>query len=283
LNIKLFVCCHQACEVPQNHLLVPIQVGATLSDERFPDFLSDDAGEDNISSKNRSYCELTAQYWAWKHAEADYYGFFHYRRYLYPNPGAKRPYRLEQAPSPEVLERLGYGQFEELIGQYDMIVPKGEDMHIPVWKHYAQAPFHHEEDLALTWKIILERYPEFIVAAESYLNGTICYFGNIFVMNREIFRNYCAWLFPLLSEFDKQTDISGYSPQERRVDGYLAERLLGIFVTQMRTEGGVKMLELPRVHFISQKDYFWQRLLNAALPPGSLRRSVIKGLRRGRG
>ena len=41
-----------------------------------------DNNGDNISAKNSQYCELTAQYWAWKNIDCDYYGFFHYRRYL---------------------------------------------------------------------------------------------------------------------------------------------------------------------------------------------------------
>ena len=131
-KIQLFVCCHQPSFVPEHPLLVPIQVGAALAEERFPGFLQDDVGADNLSAKNRSYCELTAQYWAWKHAEADFYGFFHYRRYLYPEPEARLPYRLERSPAPEVLDRLGYGRFGELIGRYDVILPKGEDMHLPV-------------------------------------------------------------------------------------------------------------------------------------------------------
>jgi len=89
-NINIFVACHHPIFVPNHPLLIPIQVGAALTSERFPGFLYDDTG-DNISSKNRSYCELTAQYWAWKNINVDYYGFFHYRRYLFPAINAKKP------------------------------------------------------------------------------------------------------------------------------------------------------------------------------------------------
>ena len=150
-------------------------------------------------------------------------------------------------------------------------------MHLPVWKHYAQAPFHHGEDLKLVQEILLERHPEFAGAADEYLSGSLCYFGNIFIMGREIFRNYCTWLFPLLAEFDAWADTSGYSPQERRVDGYLAERLLGVYAAWLRREGSVKMLELPRVHFIPEaKERRSKQLLNALLPPGSRRRAGAK-------
>ena len=104
-DIRLFVCCHQPSSVPEHPLLYPIQVGAALADTHFPGFLHDDSGE-NISRKNRVYCELTAQYWAWKNVEADYYGFFHYRRYLYPDTTAKRPYIIKREPSLAQLNKL---------------------------------------------------------------------------------------------------------------------------------------------------------------------------------
>ena len=123
-KIKLYVCCHRPAPVPEHPLLVPIQVGAALAGERFAGFLQDDAGE-NLSAKNRSYCELTAQYWAWKNQTADYYGFFHYRRYLYPDTRAVRPYRLAGEPALPLLEGLGYGEFGSLIEHYDLIAPWG--------------------------------------------------------------------------------------------------------------------------------------------------------------
>ena len=278
---KLFVCCHQPAEVPDHPLLVPIQVGAALAGSHFPGFLYDDAGKDNISAKNRSYCELTAQYWAWKNVAADYYGFFHYRRFLYPDTGAKAPYLVEREPSLNLLDKLGYRDFDKLIGQYDLIAPKGEDMYVPVREHYANAPYHHQKDLTTVEEILRERHPEMVEAVETYLSGTVCYFGNIYVMGRDVFHDYCAWLFPILAEFDRRTDVSGYTPQEQRVDGYLAERLFGIYLTFRRDS--LKTLELPRVHFYPAAEYHKRRLLNALLPPGSKRRSLIKRVKKGNG
>lgn len=64
-NIKIFISCHKECTLLKNKYIYPIQVGSALADKRFPDMLHDDVG-DNISSLNPMYCELTAQYWAWK-------------------------------------------------------------------------------------------------------------------------------------------------------------------------------------------------------------------------
>lgn len=269
-DIKLFVCCHQPIPVPKHPLLFPVQTGAALAEKRFPGFLYDDSG-DNISEKNRSYCELTAQYWAWKNIHADYYGFFHYRRYLYPNQEARRPYRIELKPSLDVLARLGYAQFEALIPEYDLILPKGENMYLPVRKHYADAPFHHREDLDRIERIVWEQTPEYSAAMDRYFSGSICYFGNIFIMKQQVFTDYCRWLFSILEEFDGKTDTSAYDAQERRVDGYLAERLLGVYYTRRKSE--LNTLELPRVYF--DADYK-KRMLYHLLPPGSFRRSLVK-------
>lgn len=274
-DIRLFVCCHRADPVPAHELLTPIQVGAALAGERFPGFVQDDTGE-NISAKNRSYCELTAQYWAWKNVEADYYGFFHYRRYLYPDPGAKRPYRVEREPDGALLERLGYGHFRELIDANDVLLPLREEMEIPAREHYAAAPYHRREDLELAEELVRERDPELIPALESYLSGTALYFGNISIMRREIFRDYCGWLFPLLEEFDRRADWAGRNAQEWRVDGYLAERLLGVYMTARREE--LKILELPRAHFYGAEEYGRRKALNTLLPPGTKRRAAMKKL-----
>ena len=273
-DIKLFVCCHQPVQVPRHPLLFPIQVGTALTSQKFSGFLHDDTGE-NISIKNRAYCELTAQYWVWKNIEADYYGFFHYRRYLYPEISTSQPYRIAGKPTLHLLDKLGYNNFSELIKNYDLILPIGENMHIPVREHYARAPYHHRKDLELIEQLVKQKYPEMSLALESYFSGTICYFGNIYIMRKEIFYDYCSWLFSLLEEFDHNADKKEYTSQEQRVDGYIAERLLGVYLRYK--QDNLRVLELPRVHFEPRIMQRWKmQALNFVLPPGTCRRAVFK-------
>ena len=276
-DIKLFVCCHQRVKVPNHPLLYPLQVGAALANEHYDGFLHDDTG-DNISKKNRSYCELTAQYWAWKNIQADYFGFFHYRRYLYPDTKAKLPYRIEKEPSKLLLDKLKYEEFPDLISKYDLIIPKGEDMHIPVREHYASAPYHWRRDLDLAEQIVCENSPEMAKDLKQYFSSTVCYFGNIYIMQCQVFWDYCGWLFPILEKFDRLANTTRYSAQEQRVDGYLAERLLGVYLMFQRNK--LKILELPRIHFDASfgGQKCKRRCLYFLLPPGTKRRAAIKKL-----
>ena len=65
-------------EKSNKDILIPIQVGARLSDAKLYD-TRDDYG-DNISDKNGIFCELTALYWIWKNDTHSIKGLSHYRR-----------------------------------------------------------------------------------------------------------------------------------------------------------------------------------------------------------
>ena len=87
-KIKILICCHKPSKLPQDNIFLPIHVGASLSDTDLGIQRDDQLnGEpcDNISDKNRSFCELTAIYWAWKNIKKfypalQYIGLNHYRR-----------------------------------------------------------------------------------------------------------------------------------------------------------------------------------------------------------
>lgn len=69
-------------------------------------------------------------------------------------------------------------------------------------------------------------------------------------MKKEIFFDYCSWMFPILEEFDRNTDYSTYSKEALRTPGHLSERLLNIYLMHHKRIGSNwKFKELQCVHF----------------------------------
>ena len=52
----------------------------------------------------------------------------------------------------------------------------------------------------------------------------------MFVMNKENFQNYCEWLFAILMPLKDKIPYESYGPYQKRVFGFLAERLLNVWV-----------------------------------------------------
>jgi len=261
-DIKIFVACHKPSYVPENPYLYPIQVGAALADKRLENMLHDDEGE-NISFKNKSYCELTAQYWAWKNAEADYYGFFHYRRYFSFDSNLNRDDGWGNAAYDRITEdvikelKLNPEDMEKLITQYDVIGVKGrtyprlstDGVRMDVYHEYGRAAFQHREDLDETLKVLYEKYPAYRDVAEEYMGSHVAHECNMFIMKKEIFHEYCSWLFDILEEVERRLDTTWYSVEEYRVFGYLAERLCAIYYLWLKKQKGLRVTELPKTLF----------------------------------
>lgn len=280
--VKIYVACHKPSYVPEHPLLVPIQVGAALSEKRFEGMVYDDTGL-NISMLNKSYCELTAQYWAWKNDDADYFGFFHYRRYLsFRIKDHMRPYILAYRPDEELLSRHCYDKTHmlDLISKYDLIAPIAEEMDVSMRDYYGKSAYHHIEDLELVGNILKEFYPDFSASYDKYINGTIMYPCNIYIMKRELFNDYCAWLFTILNEYDCRRGQAGYIGEEARVNGYLAERLFGVYYTWLKDNTKVKSLELQRIDFmLDRTKYLKRRIKYFIVPPNSRRTTFARLIR----
>lgn len=257
-KIKVYVSCHKNFYVPKNTLLVPVQVGAALADKHFDKMEHDDSGE-NISSKNRMYCELTAQYWAWKNnTDCDYVGFFHYRRYLnfsgndlHPDCWGNILYKRDL--DAQIIKELGIDEniMRDIITRYDVIVPTPRK--IPdgrnIYEEYLNADGQHKEDIDLALKVLIEKYPEYEKSAKDYMASNKPYEVNMFIMKNELFDDYSRWLFDILFEVEKRSDFSSYNQYELRVMGFLSERLFGIWFTHNKHKLNLKTLELQKALF----------------------------------
>lgn len=262
-DIKLFVSCHRDdVAIPDNGLVVPIQVGSALAARRFDGMLHDDEGE-SISGKNRSYCELTGQYWAWKHVDADYYGFLHYRRYFNFSdtvfPEHHEPFIFGDVVFPaNDAASLAQIDFDEasmrrVIEAHDYLAPTPVEAPngATVYDQYRDSVGHHIEDLDTVLGIVEQRYPEIWKSAQNYFAQTKSYVCNMFVMKKELFDDYSAFLFDVLATHERLCDASHYTAIGRRVAGYLGERLCGAYLAYLK-DSGYRGRELQRVYFRAQ-------------------------------
>ena len=169
-KVEILISCHKETDAVRNEVLRTIEVGAALHRKDLSVDYRDDAGA-QISEKNPFYCELTAQYWAWKNLDADYYGFFHYRRYLSFRklPPDQDPYGnlLEPYISETTAEKLGLDpeNIEKLTEQYDFILPEEKNIRtMPgmgdnMRSQYLATGYLHEEDLDIMMEVLREKSP----------------------------------------------------------------------------------------------------------------------------
>jgi lipopolysaccharide biosynthesis glycosyltransferase len=136
----------------------------------------------------------------------------------------------------------------EYVQQYDFLIAEGipcRQLHAKnVYDHYDKAPELHVEDLGIFLDIIKEKYPEISDSAEQFLQGKTFYPCNMFIMSKELFREYSAMLFDILDEFEKRADMSLYSREGYRTTGHLGERMVGIFYEYLQKKGGYRLGEL---------------------------------------
>lgn len=199
-----------------------LEVGAALraGEAHFGD-VRDDEGN-GISLQNPFFCELTGLYWIWKNTADPVRGLVHYRRYF----GRRR--RTNDAD--EIISFRELTGF--LNGRYDIVLPKKT--------YYAETAKEQmlqcctKETLALLDDTMKKTAPSYLGAYRRFMNGDACTQYNMFAADREVFDDYCAFLFPILFEMERRLDLSAMTDYQKRVFGFAGERLLDVWVLKNR-------------------------------------------------
>ena len=260
-DIRIFIACHKPTYVPENPIFYPVQVGTALTEKRLEHMAYRDNEGDNISGKNPDYCELTAQYWAWKNIDCDYYGFFHYRRYLTFHRvcsvmASGRILGKRQHPYIEldsVWDDLTPYWMEaewmvQQIAKYDLLTVYRERINTTVYRQYCQ--YHEAEELNHMLEIVNRVYPEYTDSAKAYMSSKDIYYMNMYIMKKELFHEYMSWLFDILFEFEKKADMSEYTVEGYRTPGHLAERLLTVFCWYTERKKNLRVKKLQTIIFL---------------------------------
>lgn len=265
-DIKIAVACHKPSVLPDNSLMMPVQVGAAIAANRMDGMMHDDDC-DNISAKNPYYCELTAQYWAWKNLTADYYGLCHYRRFLcFRNVDAPRNLRGQfeaSALNRYNLDRFGLedeAEMRAVIEANDIVcgplqdvrklyTPRGNQPNaLRHWIAHDRALIR-EKDLERMLDILTEVSPEVGSAAREYLNGKQFLGFNCFVMRKELFQEMCTIEFGVLEKLESQVDLTHYNQQLRRIYGFMGEIICSSYIYWIEKNRRNRVCHLPLVYF----------------------------------
>jgi hypothetical protein len=258
-NIKILVCAHKECELPKDDIYLPIQVGKAISDIDLG-IQGDDTG-DNISEKNQSFCELTALYWAWKniknyYPDLEYIGLCHYRRYLALDKWktGRNGICLKNIPDMKDYKHTLNLYFKK----YQMIL--AHRVSYPYNLKIDYSVHHYSDDYRTLKQIVHDLYPEyddyFLFIFEH--NNKLSHY-NIFISPYSVFTEYCEWLFKILFEAERRINISNYRTSQKRIFGYLAERLLNVYVYHKK----IKVLYKPIYWINDNKNRYYVDFLRS--------------------
>ena len=244
MTAQIFVCYHKKGNVIDTAPLVPFFIG--LSDVPSSDMLCDSL-QDSIAEKNPYYSELTGLYWIWKNVKADVVGLFHYRRFF----NFKNDITKFHTFTKDFARRYGITEHnvESILQTYDIILPQKDYLdpnHSSVYEQYRH--FHYVEDLDIVLDIIKCKYPQmFPIADNFFMHENKMHVCNMMICSKALCDEYAKWLFDILFEAEKliQPTLTSRNIMQKRVYGFLAERLLNVFVRYKQETSGLKVKELP--------------------------------------
>ncbi|EGK7562690.1 DUF4422 domain-containing protein, partial [Campylobacter coli] len=262
MNIKILVCYHKPSFIMANEVLRPILVGSKqakystiakleqMCSRQNSTLLKDNVGDDNISELNPYFCELTAMYWAWKNLDADYYGLFHYRRVFDFSGRARKKIHIKNQTMSNVIKyfHLEPKKIQKIISNFDIIKPLGIDINL--YEDYAN--FHYKENLDLCIEYILKKYPEMqnsinVIFLDKTYKASFC---NMFIMRKDLYFEYCTWLFDILFEVKQYIPYETYDDYQKRVFGFLAERLFNVWIEYKRENIKLKIKNIQLANLL---------------------------------
>lgn len=223
MNIKIYMVTHKKINyIPKDR--VPIFVG---NGQNTDNYLSDNSS-DNISKMNPYFCELTAIYWIWKNDNnSEYVGIEHYRRFFCKN-----------------LSPITINKISKIIKKEEVIVTKEYFYKETIKEQYAND--HISADLDLIREIIKNDYFDYLQSFDDVMSDNKISLYNMIVCRKKLFDSYCEWLFDILFKAEKKINYFERDNYQKRVFGFLAERLLNVWIKK-----NVKKTKKLHVYFLN--------------------------------
>lgn len=245
--MKILIATHKKYDIPQLLGYQPIMVGSALRDEVPVEYLRDDTGK-NISELNPFFNELTVLYWAkFNLKDEDVVGLDHYRRYLGVTSGH------------DLKDILDQKQIYDALTEVDVLLPKQRNYYIESQKdHYLNA--HNHEPYFEMQKVIKEKFPKYLPAFEKMEESKKAHLFNMSIMKQADFQSYTDFVFGVLDQVAKNIPYETYEGQEKRVFGFLSERLMDTWLyTEEKTYLEFPVITTEKTNWLDKGTQFLKR------------------------
>lgn len=269
-DIKILVCCHKQCDLPNNDIYLPIHVGK--SESKIDLGIQSDCDIngnrcENISNLNAFYCEMTGMYWAWKnirslYSEVEYVGLCHYRRYFKANRNINRNEEIKKTlgaikdiitgrnqkirvvDNSKVVNGLGDIPFCDEEQELRKVI-KNNDMLYTQPVRIVNASVRNffsilnQSYIQLLENIIKNENDEYYEDMVNILNGSKLTAANMIILKIDYLDSYCEFIFETLKRFSEVLEEKKYMihPFEERVfdrvPGYMSELLTATYISHM--------------------------------------------------
>ncbi len=176
-----------------------IQAGAEITEARIA-LILDNIGE-NISERNRQYCEMTATYWVWKNTHHAWKGIEHYRRHLLVKPDMLTEDVDAILPLPYICYPNTLAQFRRFVS---------------------------EEVLQALLQALKDLHPDEYEAYLAILRGQYQYTYNLVCAREDVFDDYCTWFFHITEYMENMADFVPEIGNTRALS-YVAEVLTNLY------------------------------------------------------
>ena len=176
---------------------VSIQAGAELTDIRICEILDNEGN--NISLKNKQYCEASVMYWVWKNASCPWVGIEHYRRRLLVCPEMLGHDVDAVLPLPYICYPNALTQFRRFVSEnviYDLL------------------------------GAINMLYPCEYESIAGCLNSEYLYAYNLVAARKSTYSDYCEWAFNITEYIESQKKMS---IMDSRALAYIVEMLTSLY------------------------------------------------------
>ena len=193
------------------HYIHPVMGGASVYDgPRTAEMAYDDEEYDNLSTYNTLYSELTVAHWLWQKApKANYLGLCHYRRHF--------------VLTEEIEEAMAEGTVDVLLTTPRLTFPN-------VHQYFATLPITtmDEQDFQLMQRLIEQEDSEMTKFSKDFLEGQIHFPNNMVIAKRDIYLDYCNFMFKVLQGMREHYKEKG-TPRPDRYLGYVGELLTTVY------------------------------------------------------